>query len=307
MITESKIEKVAKRGIYLGAKKTIARMIIGQNAAGCKVIDLLRNTLSLSNRQIKKIIATRGLFINGRPVHSEYKVICGQELKVKLPVDEQVKVQPLPMDLLIIYEDEGLLAVNKPHGISVHGTSPGGPPSLVNGVAYYLQSKNGLVTPRPVHRLDRDTSGVVLFAKSAAIQTELTNQWQTRQVIKKYWALVEGTPAQEGIISSPVKGKHAETQYHLIKKHDHFSEILAVITTGRTHQIRIHLQSIGHPVLGDRIYNKKSAITAGRLCLHALELALIHPVTKESLKIHTPISLDDFKITLKSNNSIQSD
>lgn len=280
----------------MGKKKQIAALTVRSGLAGKKVIALLQEELKISNRQIRKVISTKGLFLNGRPIHSESKVKAGDRLIVKLPVNEEVKVEPVPMDLAVIYEDDWLLAVNKRTGLNVHKTRPGEPPALVNGVASYFMEQKSMITPRPVHRIDRDTSGVVLFAKSAGIQKELSHKWGTEQVKKKYWALVEGELRKEDVINTPLDGKSAYTSFSPLKTHNGYTELSVEIRTGRTHQIRKHLKLIGHPVLGDGLYHAYSKITVGRLALHAWILELVHPRTGNRLVLEAPIPWAEFTL-----------
>jgi|SRR5690554_38564 len=296
----------------MGRKKEIAALQISSNLAGKKVIEVLKEELEIPNRQIKRVVYTKGLFLNRRPVHTERKVKIGDLLSVKLPVAEQLKVEPAPMRLSLIYEDEYLLAVNKPSGINVHNTRCDEEPALVNGIAHYLMEKKQVITPRPLHRIDRATSGLVLFAKSAAVQNKLTKQWGTNRVTKKYWALVEGAAENEGTIGIPLKGKKARTRFFPIQVHQGltssvFTELILEITTGRTHQIRKHLQLIGHPVLGDVLYNQNSRLNVGRLALHAFTLKLYHPKTGDPLSLKAPIPRADFSYLLKNHEpSVQS-
>ncbi|HHU51519.1 MAG TPA: RluA family pseudouridine synthase [Firmicutes bacterium] len=280
----------------MGKKKQIAALTVHPELTGKKVITLLQEELKISNRQIRKVISTKGLFLNGRPIHSESKVKAGDRLIVKLPVNEEVKVEPVPMDLTVIYEDDWLLAVNKETGLNVHNTKPEEPPALVNGVAYYFLEQKKMIAPRPVHRIDRDTSGVVLFAKSAGIQKELSQQWGTERVKKKYWALVEGEVRKGEVIKVPLNGKKACTTFSPLKTHKGYTELNVEILTGRTHQIRKHLKLIGHPILGDRLYHPYSKITVGRLALHAWVLELVHPRTGDKLVLEAPIPWADFTL-----------
>lgn len=280
----------------MGKKKEIAALTIHPGLTGKKIIEILREELKIPNRLIRKVILTKGLFLNNKPIHSESKVKTGDRILVKLPFNEQVKVEPVSMDLTVIYEDEWLLAVNKQTGLNVHNTRPGEPPALVNGVAHYFMEKKQIITPRPVHRIDRDTSGVVLFAKSAEIQRKLTRNWGTEQVKKKYWALVEGELAKEDVINTPLAGKKASTAFSPLEVHNSYTELSVEILTGRTHQIRKHLKLIGHPVLGDRIYNQDSRIAVGRLALHAWVLKLDHPQTGRRLVLEAPIPRMEFSL-----------
>ncbi len=272
----------------MGSKKTVASLVITEKQQAMPVITVLKEELKLGNRQIQKIIRTKGLFLDERAVHSKTKVKAGQYLKVLLPVQEQIRVTPTPIQLEVLFEDPWLLAVNKPAGLVVHHTKSKSAPSLIGGVADYFISKDLYITPRPVHRLDRDTSGVVLFAKSSAVQTELSTLWHTDKIIKEYWALVEGAVTSNGEISTAIRGKSARTTYFPLNQYAGVSELRVAIQTGRTHQIRVHLSSINYPIVGDALYNKKSHLAARRLALHASSLTILHPKSREQLTITSP-------------------
>ena len=172
------------------AKKTLAKVTITPELAGWTIAAILKDELHLSARQRQKVVRTRGIRLDGKQVHSLVKVKVGQVLEVLLPEVEQVKVPARPMDLDVLYEDEYLLVVNKPAGMTVHNVQPDGSASLAEGVAYYFQQHGRVITPRPVHRLDKDASGVVIFAKSAQIQEQLTKAWPEAEKI--YWVQVHG-------------------------------------------------------------------------------------------------------------------
>ena len=278
----------------MSKRKILGKLQVTEEMAGQKIIDLLRSELSVPNRQIRKIIATRGIRLNGRTVHSEQKVRAGDVIIIDLPQNEQVKVEPVRMDLRVIYEDKWLLALDKQAGIAVHNTRHGESPSLVNGVVYYFRSRGETLTPRPVHRLDREASGIVLFAKDAQTQTQLTEVWNTDQVKKHYWALAEGEVNDAGAVKTPIRGKDAVTFYEPMKLHTGFTELAVEIKTGRTHQIRIHLLDLGYPLVGDRKYNGRSGIKAPRLALHAETLEINHPMTKDKLRLFAQAPRGEF-------------
>ena len=194
------------------ARVILAELTITPALAGITGVELLKEELKLSARQRQKVIRTRGFKVNGRAAHSHTKLKVGQVVQVSLPAEEQVKVEPKPLPLDIIYEDDHLLVVSKPAGTIVHHIKPNQKqPSLVEGAAYYFQEQGMVIIPRPVHRLDRGASGVVIFAKTAEIQAALTKAWSG--ITKIYWVKVHGRLDRMGEITEPIKGKPARTKY----------------------------------------------------------------------------------------------
>lgn len=265
------------------AKKTLAKVTITPELAGWTIAAILKDELHLSARQRQKVVRTRGIRLDGKQVHSLVKVKVGQVLEVLLPEVEQVKVPARPMDLDVLYEDEYLLVVNKPAGMTVHNVQPDGSASLAEGVAYYFQQHGRVITPRPVHRLDKDASGVVIFAKSAQIQEQLTKAWPDAEKI--YWVQVHGELTENGEITAPVKGKPARTKYTPLETHEGVTTLEVRLYTGRTHQIRVHFAHIGHPVVGDPLYGSRENRP---LALHCWRITITHPVTKQRIQFAAP-------------------
>ncbi|HXK96401.1 MAG TPA: RluA family pseudouridine synthase [Limnochordia bacterium] len=265
-------------------KKTLAKVTIPPELAGWTVAAVLKDELRLSARQRQKVVRTRGIRLDGKPVHSLVKVKVGQVLEVLLPEAEQVKVPARPLSLDVIYEDEYLMVVNKPAGVAVHNVRPGGYVSLVEGAAYYFQQHGRTITPRPVHRLDKDASGVVIFAKSAQVQDQLTKTWPEAEKI--YWVQVHGRITDRGVITSPVKGKPAATEYTPLETGEDVTTLQVRLHTGRTHQIRIHLSQIGHPVVGDPLYGYGENQP---LALHCRQITIIHPAFNQPIQFAAPL------------------
>lgn len=269
------------------ARVILAELTITPALAGITGVELLKEELKLSARQRQKVIRTRGFKVNGRAAHSHTKLKVGQVVQVSLPAEEQVKVEPKPLPLDIIYEDDHLLVVSKPAGTIVHHIKPNQKqPSLVEGAAYYFQEQGMVIIPRPVHRLDRGASGVVIFAKTAEIQAALTKAWSG--ITKIYWVKVHGRLDRMGEITEPIKGKPARTKYLPLEIGEDTTTLKVQIFTGRTHQIRIHLAGIGHPVVGDYRYGNSTS-RRERLALHCWQITLTHPVTNVSLQLTAPL------------------
>jgi len=262
-------------------KHTVKKERVPPAFEGRTVLELLKDEYQLSNRQIQKAFRTGGVFVDGRRAHSKQVLQTGQMVKFSLPANQQLRLEPVPMELQVLYEGEELLAIDKPEGVLVHPSrqSRSQAPTLSHGVADYLQRRYGhTITPRPVHRLDASASGIILFALTSQLQHHLTEIWNTDQVLKKYWALVDGELMQYMDLKDPIDGKPAHTKVYPVRSTDGITEVEVQILSGRPHQIRLHLQQAGHPILGDSGYGSADAAAkAERLCLHA-----------EFLQIHSP-------------------
>ena len=228
----------------------------------------------------------RAVVVNGSAERASYRLAAGQRVSVTVPEARESSAQPENIALDIIYEDADIIAINKPAGMTVH-PAPGHPSStLVNAILAHcadLSGIGGVLRPGIVHRLDRDTSGVILVAKNDEAHNALAKQLKERTVEKTYLALVEGTPKPaEGTIDAPIArdprnrqrmaviegGRESVTAYKVVERFSGYSLVEARPKTGRTHQIRVHLAAIGHPIVGDRVYGKASKLVA-RQFLHA--------------------------------------
>lgn len=255
----------------------------------------------LSKKNIQELLSNKRLAINGMEVTQNIRYQKGDLILVDYYEDTEIK--PFYKKLEIVYEDDDILVVNKPINLLVH---PDGhsEQTLDNMVfAYYLQ-KNNALNPRHLHRLDKDTSGLVLYAKHLLAHAFLNYQIEKELIEKHYFAIIEGKMEKpHGIIDYPIgrnrhesnkylvnlQGKSAFTVYDTIKSANNFSLLDIVIKTGRTHQIRVHLSHLNHPIIGDKLYGKP----ANRLMLHAYCLEFIHPRTRKKVSIRTNIP-DDF-------------
>ena len=212
------------------------------------------------------------------------------------------------MDLDIIYEDDSFIVVNKAPNMAIHPSMLHYDTSLSNGIRYYFDSINLKKKIRPVNRLDKDTSGLVIFAKNEYIQECLVSQMKTKDMKKTYIAICEGIfEEKSGTINLPIarkpnsiiercvdsSGDQAITHYEVLKEFQNTSVVKCILETGRTHQIRVHLSHINHPILGDTLYGKKYT-TISRQLLHAYKLDFIHPITRKKVSYTAPIP-DDFK------------
>ena len=261
----------------------------------------------VSRTQIQTAIKANRLLVNQKPVKAKTLVQAGDVISLDLLAAEPIIARPEKMPLDIIYEDDQLLVVNKPQGLVVH-PGPGHPDgTLVNGLLAHgqLASINGQIRPGIVHRIDKDTSGLLMVAKTDQAQKSLSAQLKDKSNLREYLALVHGViEPNRGEIDAPIardpknrqrqavvaSGRHAVTHFKVLERFDHYTLISCRLETGRTHQIRVHLRYIGHPVAGDPVYGPKKTLTPNHgQFLHAAKLGLHHPLTGEWLSFSTPV------------------
>ena len=238
------------------------------------------------------------------------KLSAGQRVAVTIPPPKPTKIEPEAMPLSIVYEDGDLLVVDKPAGMAVHPSPGHSSHTLVNGILAHcddLSGIGGVKRPGIVHRLDKDTSGLIIVAKNDAAHVSLARQLKERKVEKMYVALVEGcvTPP-EGRIEAPIardvkhrrrmavveNGRDARTSYRVLREIGRRTLLEVRPQTGRTHQIRVHLASIGHPITGDALYGRRGDAPVARQFLHARRLVFLHPRTGERLELEAPLAED---------------
>lgn len=281
----------------------------------CMLREFLSHTLGLSRRQISQAKFRKGgILVNGieRTVRAE--LFPGDMVEVLLEEEETggAELVPFPMPLHILYEDEDVLAVEKPAGLVVHPSHGHFQDSLVNALAYYYQEKNMHVRLRPVGRLDKETSGIMIFAKNQTAADRLIRQKKEGRFEKVYLAIVWGVPQPaEGIISAPIsrnhdtlmnmkvdeQGAHSVTAYKTLRVFGNYALVQCIPKTGRTHQIRVHMAYIGHPLAGDQLYGIRNQDAGfSRAALHAAYVIFDQPFTNEkiSLVCDMPEDMKDF-------------
>ncbi|GKV67734.1 pseudouridine synthase [Sporosarcina sp. NCCP-2716] len=247
------------------------------------------------------------VLVNGSTVKVNYKVKQGDVLTVDEPEPEELDIPAEDLNLEIVYEDKDVLVVNKPSGMVVHPAPGHTTGTLVNGLMHHctdLSGINGVMRPGIVHRIDKDTSGLLMVAKNDNAHTSLVDQLVKKSVTRVYTALVHGhIPHDNGTIDAPIgrdkkdrqsmavenNGKNAVTHFKVLERFGDFTLVECRLETGRTHQIRVHLKYIGHPLAGDPKYGPKKTIDFGGQALHAGTLGFVHPVTGEYMEFTAPL------------------
>ena len=262
---------------------------------------ILKEKYEMSEKLIIKLKQNKRIYINDEPVYITYKIKENDILYIDLDFTEASDniISNKNIKLNILYEDEFLLILDKDSGIPVHPSSMHYTDSLSNGVKYYFENNNINKKIRPVNRLDKNTSGIVIFSKSDYIQECLIKQMHNNIFKKYYVGILDGKlNKKEGTICAPISrkegsiierevssiGKEAVTHYKVITESDKYSEVEFLLETGRTHQIRVHSKFIGHPILGDDLYGLKNE-RFNRHLLHAYKVTFIHPISKKNMCI----------------------
>lgn len=278
------------------------------------VKQILKEEFEISDRLLLKLKNTQNIFINNTktPVNTVLQKMDTLQISLDTKEDNS-NIVPTNIPLSILYEDDSMLILDKPAGIAVHPSFSHYDTSLSNGVRYYFDTIGLKKKIRPVNRLDKDTSGIVIFAKNEYIQECLAKQMKQHQFKKQYIALVEGKLKQRATkLTFPIArktssiiercvastGETAITRYYVIREWETMSLLSISLETGKTHQIRVHMAHIGHPIVGDTLYGTESK-SISRQALHACKVDFIHPITKQKMSIESPIPNDMEKIIFK--------
>lgn len=268
------------------------------------------NLQDLSRSYIQKLIKDDLVFVNGKAQKASYRVKVDDEIAFEIPdaVLPEIPAEDIPLSIL--YEDDDILIVDKPKGMVVHPAPGHYSGTLVNAVMFHCKDRlsgiNGVLRPGIVHRIDKDTTGSLIICKNDMAHNSIAEQLKEHSITRKYHAIVYGRlDSEEGRIDAPIgrdfkerkkmavnaqNGKPAVTYYKVLKEYKEYTYIECQLETGRTHQIRVHMASIGHPVLGDTVYSsRRSKFNLQGQTLHAMTIGLIHPATGEYLEISAPL------------------
>ncbi len=295
--------------------------------AGERIDKFLSDSLpDVSRSYIQKLIKDGQVTVNQKAVKSNYKLNAGDMLSMEEPElqEPDIEAEDIPLDIL--YEDSDLLVINKPKGMVVHPSAGHYSGTLVNALMYYckedLSGINGVLRPGIVHRIDMDTTGSLLVCKNDFTHNHIAEQLKVHSITRVYHAIVHGViKEEEGTINAPIgrhpidrkkmsinhkNGKEAVTHYKVLKRFKNFTYIECRLETGRTHQIRVHMSSISHPLLGDAVYGPaKSPYKLQGQTLHAKTIGIIHPRTEEYIEVNAPLPEYFSDLLKKLENSIQ--
>lgn len=275
-------------------------MIIKSDSKDIRIDKYLASILDISRETILKMIDEEYILVNNKKIKQSYKIKENDEIEVKEGFKKEMDLEPIKMDIDIVYEDDYLMVINKPSGLVVHPGNGNQNNTLVNGLLYYTKnlSQKDEFRPGIVHRLDKDTSGLMLVAKDDKTHELLSDMFKNKTIHREYIALLDGVfPQEKVLIDAPIgrsktyfdkmevrkDGKRAVTHLEVLKKYKNNTLVKLVLETGRTHQIRVHLSYIGYPLHNDPVYNTKKSTDFGQF-LHSSFLEFIHPITNQSLK-----------------------
>ena len=284
---------------------------IEENSANARIDKYIsENAENMTRSAVQKLIAEGCVTVNGKIPDKNLKLKTGDEITVNMPEPEICEALPENIPLDIVYEDDDLLVVNKPRGMVVHPATGNYTGTLVNALMYHcgdrLSSINGIIRPGIVHRIDKDTSGLLIVAKNDFAHNILAEQIKEHSFTRKYQAVVIGNVKDDtGTVNAPI-GRHqtdrkkmavtlknsrnAVTHYKVIARYNGYTHVELTLETGRTHQIRVHMAYIGHPVAGDPVYSGKKYLTKlNGQCLHAYYISFTHPRTNEILAFSAPL------------------
>lgn len=264
----------------------------------------------MTRSYLQKLIRDGNITVNGKAAKSSLKLSKGDSVRVCIPEPEELQVLPEAIPLDILYEDSDLIIVNKPKGMVVHPAAGHYSGTLVNALMYHcrdsLSGINGVMRPGIVHRIDQNTTGSLIVCKNDRTHQAVAEQLKEHSITRKYRALVHGRLTEDGTVHTTIgrhpqsrkemavnvpNGKDAITHYHVLESYDRFTYIECQLETGRTHQIRVHMKSIGHPILGDDVYGPSKCPFSGLegQTLHAMTIGFIHPGTGEYLEVNAPL------------------
>ncbi len=282
---------------------------IEENFEGERIDKYLTKIFTDQSRSyLQGLIEKGNVLVNDKSVKSNYKLKIYDEVKVTIPEPLILKAEPENIPINIVYEDSDVIVVNKPQGMVVHPAPGNYTGTLVNGLLYHcndLSTINGVIRPGIVHRIDKDTSGILVIAKNDNSHNFLSEQLRNHSMKREYYAVVEGVLKQDkGTIDKPLGrnkkdrlkmgivegGKRAVTHYEVLERYKSNTLIKCILETGRTHQIRVHMASIGHPLIGDPLYGfKKQKYKLEGQMLHAKVLGFIHPSSKEYMEFSSEL------------------
>lgn len=289
----------------------LQRLTVSPEDAGVRIDKYLAEQLpDITRSYLQKLLKDGSVQMNGKPVKASTKTAAGALIALTIPEPEEPEILPEDIPLDILYEDSDVILINKPKNMVVHPAAGHYTGTLVNALMYHCRSDlsgiNGVLRPGIVHRIDKDTTGVLIVCKNDRAHNALAEQLKEHSITRKYRAIVCGNLKEdEGTVDAPLGrhpqdrkrmaivrsgGKRAVTHYRVLERFGNYTYIECRLETGRTHQIRVHMASLGHPLLGDEIYGRaKSPFKLEGQTLHAMVLGFIHPTTGEYMEFEAPL------------------
>lgn len=289
----------------------LQRLTVSPEEAGVRIDKYLAEQLpDITRSYLQKLLKDGSVQMNGKPVKTSTKTAAGAVIELTIPEPEEPEILPEDIPLDILYEDSDVILINKPKDMVVHPAAGHYTGTLVNALMYHckgdLSGINGVLRPGIVHRIDKDTTGVLIVCKNDKVHNALAEQLKEHSITRKYRAIVCGNLKEdEGTVDAPLGrhpqdrkkmaivrtgGKRAVTHYRVLERFGNYTYIECQLETGRTHQIRVHMASLGHPLLGDEVYGRvKSPFKLEGQTLHAMVLGFIHPTTGEYMEFEAPL------------------
>ena len=293
---------------------------VSDEETGERIDSFLSGKTEFTRTRIQQLIKDKNITVNGKATKSSYKIEENDEIVIEVPEAETTEIKPENIKIDIVYEDSDIAVINKQAGLVVHPAHGHYSGTLVNAILYHIKDLSGIngeIRPGIVHRLDKDTSGLIVIAKNDKVHTTLTEMFQEKKIRKTYLAILKGKlNKSEGkivtqigrdkndrkkmtVIDDITKGKNAITNYKVVSQNNLFTLVKVNIETGRTHQIRVHMRHLGYPILGDSVYGRKD--NEKRQMLHAYKLEFLHPVTGDQMEFTGEIP-EDFQKALKKSD-----
>ena len=293
---------------------------VSDEETGERIDSFLSGKTEFTRTRIQQLIKDKNITVNGKATKSSYKIEENDEIAIEVPEAETTEIKPENIKIDIVYEDSDIAVINKQAGLVVHPAHGHYSGTLVNAILYHIKDLSGIngeIRPGIVHRLDKDTSGLIVIAKNDKVHTALTEMFQEKKIKKTYLAILKGKlNKSEGkivtqigrdkndrkkmtVIDDITKGKNAITNYKVVSQNNLFTLVKVNIETGRTHQIRVHMRHLGYPILGDSVYGRKD--NEKRQMLHAYKLEFLHPVTGHQMEFTGEIP-EDFQKALKKSD-----
>ena len=293
---------------------------VSDEETGERIDSFLSGKTEFTRTRIQQLIKERNIMVNGKVTKSSYKIEKDDEIAIEVPEAETTEIKPENIKIDIVYEDSYIAVINKQAGMVVHPAHGHYSGTLVNAILYHIKDLSGIngeIRPGIVHRLDKDTSGLIVIAKNDKVHAALTEMFQEKKIKKTYLAILKGKlNKSEGkvvtqigrdkndrkkmtVIDDITKGKTAITNYRVLSHNSLFTLVKVNIETGRTHQIRVHMRHLGYPILGDSVYGRKD--NEKRQMLHAYRLKFLHPVTGNPMEFAGEIP-EDFQRALKKSD-----